>query len=166
MALTLTRGDTPTVITDDVLRLYDEQIIDVDPEVTYTVRPLRAADVQRLKQPYLTYRFDAASHKRVEADLTPDQAELLSMDLLDFVLQDWTGVLDGDAAAPCSREYKAMLDPRRRAALVRVATVNQVSRAEDRAASFRATAGVGAVDGADRAHHAVLPDGASGVAGD
>lgn len=166
MALTLTRADQHTVVTDDVLARYDEQIVDVDPEVTYTLRTLRAADVQRLRQPYLTYVFDPKSHKRVEGDMAPDAAEALALDLIDFVLIAWAGVVDGAEAAPCTRENKALLDPRRRAALVRVATTNTVTRAEDRAASFRPTAGVGGVDAAHRADHAVLPDSQPGVAGD
>lgn len=159
MALTLTRPDALTIITDDLLARYDEQIVDVDPDVTYSLRALRSSDVQRLRQPYITMRYDPKTHRQVENELQPDQAEALALDLIDHVLVAWTGVLDGADPAPCSRDYKAMLDPRRRAALVRIATTNTITRAEDRATSFRPPAGVGGVDAAQRGHHAVLPDG-------
>ena len=159
MALTLTRPDALTIITDDLLARYDEQIVDVDPEVTYSLRSLRSSDVQRLRQPYVTLRFDPKTHRQVENDLQPEQAEALALDLIDHVLVAWAGVLDGDTPAPCSRDHKALLDPRRRAALVRIATTNTITRAEDRATSFRASAGMGGVDAAQRRDHAVLPDG-------
>lgn len=159
MALRLTRTDERMDVRDDDLTRYDDQIVEVDPDVTYTIRSLRPSDVQRLRQPYITYAFDPKTRKRVENEIAPDQAEALALDLIDHVVVGWTGVLDGDAEAACTRENKSLLDPRRRSALVRVATVNQVQRAEDRAASFRATAGVGGMDGAHGRADVVLPDG-------
>lgn len=156
MALTLTRAEALTEVSDDALPRYDEQIVDADPEVVYTIRPLRPVDIQRLKAPYVAKRFDPRTHAQVEKELTPEQAESFALDMVDYVLVAWAGVLDGDIPAECNRDNKALLDPRRRAALIKVATLNQITRAEDRAASFRATAGVGGVGPAQRGDDPLL----------
>lgn len=165
MALRLNTSAEPVWVTDEQLAAIEPSIVAPDPDAAYLLRPLGKSDAQRIRQPFVTMRFDPRSHQKVEADLTPEQSEALSAEIIDHILVDWRGYVQDDGSPlPCSREHKLLLaerDSLRVKALFQLARSVQEQRAEDRAASFRRAESVGGVGGAARADDPVLPDSAA-----
>lgn len=128
-------------------------IVNGDPETTYTLRTIGVDDHRRLRTHNTTYIPNPRT-------LTKDPVvnlEALNDDILDFVLQDWNGLLVRGQLAPCTRDHKLKLDGPRRAALCDLAGMNRIARApEVRAASFREPAHVSRVLDAGAAEPAVL----------
>jgi len=145
MALKLSDPAERLVIADVDLPMHEPMIGAVDPEATYTLRRLTSADHERLRQPYVKHTFNRQTHKREELPLSKEDAEAFSNALIDYVLVEWAGVVDGDTPAPCDAAHKAKLDGPRKVALVRAAMMNEVDRETARRDSFRPVADVGAV---------------------
>ena len=147
MALRLTQPDERLVIADVDLPAHEPSLGDVDPDVTYTIRRITPTEMDRLRQPFVRMTFNRNTHKKEELPMSREDAETFSNALVDAVLVDWDGVTEGDAAAPCDRAHKELLDPLRKGAIVRAALVNHVDRDAARRDSFRAAADVGPVVG-------------------
>lgn len=108
------------------LTLHDDQLNKVeggDPDVTYTVKQLTGEISRRIARPH-------------DKGPSPDAAAILD-DLIDYCLIDWTGIVFDGEPVPCDRRHKLLLDAPRKQAIVQAAALNQVTRAEVRAASFR-----------------------------
>lgn len=117
-------------------------LVNGDPETTYTLRTIGVDDHRRLRVANTTY----VPNPRTLAKEPVVQLEALNDDILDFVLQGWTGILVRGEPAACTREYKLKLDGARRVALCDLAGMNRIARApEVRADSFREPAGVSRV---------------------
>jgi len=113
MALRLNTSAEPVWVTDEQLAAIEPSIVAPDPDAAYLLRPLGKSDAQRIRQPFVTMRFDPRSHQKVEADLTPEQSEALSAEIIDHILVDWRGYVQDDGAPlPCSREHKLLLAER------------------------------------------------------
>ena len=130
---------------EDRLTVLDSElpgIVNGDSETTYTLRPISVEDHRRLR----TQNTTSVPNPRTQAKESVVQLEALNDDLLDFVLQDWSGILLKGQPAPCTRELKLKLDGARRVALCDLAGMNRIARApEVRAESFREPAGVSRV---------------------
>jgi hypothetical protein len=132
MARLLTAQDDPQTV---VVREVDlPTLADPDPDVSYTIRLLPERQFQQIKKAHTVRRPKGGA---MVEDL--DQ-EAMSAAIVDWVIQDWTGIVarDGDGGlvpVPCDKAAKLGLDPYVRGALVDCATKNQ--RVEAQAASFR-----------------------------
>lgn len=158
MALRLFKADDRIEVTDLDLAIYEPDIKDGDSETVYTVRVVTPEDLRRMRQPHVTWRINRQTHQR-EEHVTPEAAIAFADELIDTVLVDWRGVTYNDQPVPCVAEFKALLDPLRKSALVRAATSSHVQSGEDLAASFRGPAGVRGVVGGRGPDDAVLPVG-------
>lgn len=107
-----------------------------DQDAVYTLRVWTQEKYRELATKNTEYIIDRRSHQRVPR--INDQA--LADDLLDWVIADWQGIVDG-AGQPvaCIREHKLKLDGLIRAALNVRAGINEVTRSpeERKAESFR-----------------------------
>jgi hypothetical protein len=129
MAVKLTRkGDTITVTDADL-------VAGGDPDTTYQLQLMTRHDYRALVHKNTTKKPNPRS--RAMEDVT--DMEALGDDLVDFVLQGWSGVIDDSGAdAPCTRENKLTLDAGRTQAMQDRAGVSQVQRSDEgRAESFR-----------------------------
>lgn len=129
MAVKLTKtGDTITVTDADL-------VAGGDPNTTYMLQLVTRHDYRELVRKNTTKKPNPRS--RAMEDVT--DMEALGDDLVDFVLQGWSGVVDDSGAdAPCSRENKLLLDAGRTQAMQDRAGVSQVQQGDEgRAESFR-----------------------------
>jgi len=145
MALRLTQPDERVVIADVDLVVYDDQLKDVDDGVTYTVQRITPSEVAQIRRPYVKRQFSRRPTRPEELPIEGDEARQMTDDLLDRVLVAWTGVVVNGQPAPCDRAHKALLDFRRKGALIQASMASQVEREAGRKESFRATEGVGPV---------------------
>ncbi len=127
MALQLLDGETRIEVLDTELA----NVIDPDPEVVYTLRqilPAMRLQLQRRKANPQTRQMEADGDATIDA-------------MLEFALVGWTGILANGQPAPCTTEYKRLLDQGRKLALVGKAASNRTAP-EGRDASFREPASV------------------------
>lgn len=158
MALRLFKADDRIEVADLDLAIYEPDIKDGDSETVYTVRVVTPEELRRLRQPHVTWRINRQTHQR-EEQISPEAALAFADELIDRVLVAWRGVEYDGQPVPCERDYKVLLDPLRKSALVRASTSSQVQSGEDLAASFRGPADVRGVVGRRGADAAVLPVG-------
>lgn len=119
-----------------------EGVEDGDPGTTYVVRPLTQRVIDEIRQRHTRQVINKITHRKDA--VTDDRA--MAEDLLDYLLMDWSGVLFKTTRqpVPCTKDYKVQaLAGARVEALFKLAGVNEVERAEVRAASFPSTPGVG-----------------------
>jgi hypothetical protein len=134
MAVKLTRkGDTITVTDADL-------VSGGDPGTTYMLQLMTRHDYRELVRKNTTRKPNPRT--RGMEDVT--DMEALGDDLVDFVLQGWSGVVDDDGAdAPCTRENKLLIDAGRTQAMQERAGVSQVQTGDEgRAESFRSASDV------------------------
>jgi hypothetical protein len=116
-----------------------EIIADGDAKTTYTLRSITKQvyrDITKKHTKKISNRTTRAMEDRTDWEAASD-------DLLDFALVDWSGVTSGKEEAPCTRENKNFLDPRRQQAILEAAGLNQIEEAPARKAeSFREPADV------------------------
>jgi hypothetical protein len=130
MALQLMGDDDRIVVRDD-----DLGVSGGDPETTYTLKPI-TRDVYKRTIAGRTKKVPNQRTRQME-DATDWSA--VSEDLLDYTLENWSGVLWSGQPAPCDRDMKLKIDPLRAAALLERAGMNQIALGGDRGESFRAT---------------------------
>lgn len=120
-----------------------DEITDPDPDVVYICQELTTRRWRELNRQY-TKRVPNKLTRRMDEQL---DSEAFADALVDFVVQDWRGIVEpGGAAAPCTRENKLRLDGAIKSALIGRAGLTQIVREpEDRAQSFRSPAAVGGV---------------------
>jgi len=140
MGITLFRPNDRVDVRDSDLCLYDTGLLDGDSETVYTVRVVAPDEFRRLRQPYVRFVVNRQTHQR-EEQITDADAAKLADDLIDAILVEWRGVQVAGEDVPCTREYKVLLDPQRKAALIKVANTSRIEKtaAED-AESFRGPA--------------------------
>ena len=140
MALEVRKADDRIVVVDSDL----PEILDGDPEATYTLRTLTTAKIDELRRPYEKKEFNKRTHRAELVPLTRDEELAYALDCLDYALVDWTGVLYGGEPLACVREHKVLLDGPRKAAILAVAGMNKAGAQQEAAqqASFRPTVDV------------------------
>ena len=119
-----------------------EGVDDGDPETVYTIRPLTQRIIDDIRARHTRSVLNKVTHRK--ESVTDDRA--MAEDLLDYLLVSWSGVLfkASREPVPCTKDYKIQaLAGTRVEALFKLAGINEVERAEVRAASFRTTASVG-----------------------
>lgn len=112
----------------------DSDLIDGgDKDTSYT---LRFITKEKYREVIRRHTRRVANKQRGMEERT--EWEAVSDDLLDYALVAWKGVKAGAADAPCTADYKNMLDTRRQSAILEAAGWNQIEEAPaQRAASFR-----------------------------
>lgn len=113
-------------------------ISDGDPDTVYVLRPITRKIARDIEARHKTLVVNRQSHAK---EAVYDQ-EAIWLDKVDYVVQDWRGVLFSETRepVPCTREYKDLaLDAARQIAILSVAGVNTVSQ-EDKTRSFRGPA--------------------------
>ncbi len=112
------------------------EVVNADPDVAYTVRPLTTAKFRELQKRNTQQVVNKAS-RSMEAEVN---GEKLADDLIDWVIADWSGIVDKGQPAECSRANKLRLDGQVKAGLIGVAGLNRIEAApEVRTDSFRTT---------------------------
>lgn len=123
MALEVRKANDQFSVADSDL----DKVDDGDPETVYTLRALTSAIVREIRKPYMKQVFNRRTHRLEDVPLTEVEEIAYGLDLLDYALVDWTGVVYQGQPIPCTREHKALLDPRRRSSLVGLAALNQAT---------------------------------------
>lgn len=121
-----TAGDRITVKDSDLIQGGDEG-------ASYGLQLLTREDYKRLRRPHIKRKPDGREVLNEEA---------FGEDLLDFVLQEWTGVGEGEPLQliECSRTNKLRIDGNRISAMFELAGRSRIEAAEEqRASSFRGT---------------------------
>lgn len=103
-----------------------------DPDTTYTVRQIPPHVNRALSKKHTETPINRQTGHREQ---NVDQLALID-DLLDYALVEWSGIQLGGVDVDCTREHKLCLDYPRKAALIGVAGLNQVTQAA-KAESFR-----------------------------
>lgn len=113
----LLRSTAQIVVTDEDL------VEGGDPGTRYTLRPL-SDDVQdSLRKTHTTKVPNRRTHV-----MTPElDTEGFALAMYDYALQSWEGVTIDGAPAPCTLEYKRMLDTERKIAICRRAGQSEVA---------------------------------------
>lgn len=128
MAVRLTAaGDTITVKDSDLIAGGDEG-------ASYTLQLLTREDYKRIRKPHLKTKHDG----RVVVN-----EEAFGEDLLDFVLQEWSGVGEGEPLQliECNRKNKLRIDGGRISAMFELSGRSRIEAAdEERTSSFRGPA--------------------------
>jgi hypothetical protein len=110
------------------------EVINADPEVSYTVRPLSTAKFRELQKKNTKPVVNKAT-RSMESDVN---GEGLTDDLIDYVIVDWTGIVSKGQPAECSRANKLRLDGQVKSGLIGVAGLNRIQAAPaDTERSFR-----------------------------
>jgi hypothetical protein len=136
MAISLLRENDEFTITDA------ELVDGGDKDTTFTIRRITPAELKVIEKKHTT----KPNYRRPEKL----DVEAYRNDVIDFVLRNWTGVLDRGEPVACEREYKLLLSNIRKIAImeragmedVTDAKVQEQENADERAASFRAPASV------------------------
>lgn len=105
--------------------------IPVDPEATYTLRPITT---EYARSVYKQHTIKVPNRRTHQMDDQVNQVAV-SNALLDYCIVRWSGVLEQGADAPCDLAHKLKLPTVVQAALVERAQIG--GTAERRAASFR-----------------------------
>jgi hypothetical protein len=120
---------------DDRIVVIDADLVpDGDKATTYTLRPLTREVRRKIIKARTSKRPNPRTHQMEDVVDWQD----ISMDLLDYALVAWDGILWNGGPAPCEREYKSKLDEMRLTALLERAGLSKVVAAEEqRDQSFR-----------------------------
>lgn len=125
---------------DSTFEIAETDLPDVgqaDPEVVYTLRPLTTKKYRELQKAHtklVPNKHTRAMESKLDADAFTDA-------LVDFVIADWRGIVDGGEPAACTAANKERLDGPTKAALVNVAGLNRIVTEDDAIEqSFRPTA--------------------------
>jgi hypothetical protein len=115
----------------DVAETELELDIPVDPEASYTLRPITTEYARSVYKQHTTKVPNRRTHQM------DDQVNQVAVSnaLLDYCIVRWAGVFENGAAAPCDLVHKLRLPTVVQAALVERAQIG--GTAERRAASFR-----------------------------
>jgi hypothetical protein len=132
MALQLLNEDARFEVKDSDL----DGIDGGDPETVYTVRQIPPHVNREIGRRHTTRPINRKTGTREEVVDWPSYID----DMVDYALVGWAGILHNGQPAPCDRQFKALLDGPRKAAILGLAGHNQ--RAGDRAESFRGPAPV------------------------
>lgn len=117
-----------------------------DPDAVYQVRIIPPKDYERIRKEHIPMIWDRRTHRQVEGEQTPDQAQAMTSALLDLCLVDWSGVSEKGQAVPCDSPARKMKLPRPvRVALVELALTDGATKQDRRRESFREPPRVGAV---------------------
>jgi hypothetical protein len=114
-------------------------LADGSADTSYTLRPLTREVRKEILKRHTKQRPDPRTHHMREV---VDQ-DAVGLDLLDYALVNWTGVVDHGEPVPCEYAYKCALDDVIASALLNKAGLNQILAAEvARPESFRGPAPV------------------------
>lgn len=117
-----------------------DEIADPDPEVVYVLRELTTRKWRELNKAHTTRK----PNKRTGRMEDVQDAEGFADALVDYVIADWRGIIDGGQPAPCTTANKMRLDGVVKSALVGRAGLTQIVREpEQTEQSFRPTDGMG-----------------------
>lgn len=108
-----------------------ELAMEVDEDATYYLRPLTAETARAIFKKHARKVPNPRTH---QTDEVVDRVAA-QVDLYDYCLVRWEGVLDKGKPAPCDLAHKLQLPMALQAALLERAQIGQVTAAE-RAASF------------------------------
>ncbi len=122
MAVKLLDGDGTFDVKDSEL----PDVTDGDPETVYTVRQI---------PPHVNRQISKQHSSMKRGQYVVDQIAIMD-DLIEYALVGWVGILDKGVPAPLTKENKGRLDYTRKAALLQLAGLNQVTK-ENREDSFR-----------------------------
>ena len=127
---------------DDTLTVLDSELDGVtngDPETTYTLRTLTTDKVRALRKPYQRERMNPRTHQREELPLTDDDTAAYALDLLDYAIVGWSGILYQGQPLECVRQHKDLLDSSRKSGVLAAAGLNRSTPAggASKDASFR-----------------------------
>jgi hypothetical protein len=100
-------------------------VVNPDPDVTYTVRPLSTAKFREF-QKRNTKMVPNKATRGMEQEVN---GEVLSDDLIDFVLVSWSGINYRNEPAECNRANKLLLDGQVKQGLIGVAGLNRIAAA-------------------------------------
>lgn len=126
--------------TSDTLTITDALLVpEGAKDVTFTIRHITIEKNREVQRKYTTKVPNRRTHQRDDVI----DWEAVTDELLDYALEDWSGIEFNGKPAPCDSEHKALLDGIRRAAILERAGMNEVQMApEHRERSFRTTADV------------------------
>lgn len=112
------------------------EVVNPDPDVTYTVRPLTTTKFRELQKK----NTKPVVNKATRAMEEQVNGENLADDLIDWVIAGWVGIVDRGQPAECSRANKLRLDGQVKQGLIGVAGLNRIEEAPaKREESFRPT---------------------------
>lgn len=122
---------------DEHITVQDSDLPDVDggdQETTYTVRQIPPEESRRIAHRHTKPTINRRTGTR---ESIVDHEAVVD-DLLDAALVGWAGILHKGEPAPCTREFKLLLDFQRKSALLKVAGTNvSHEEAEEKERSFR-----------------------------
>lgn len=100
-------------------------VINADPDVSYTVRPLTTDKFRELQKRNTKLVVNKAS-RSMEKELN---GEGLADDLIDHVLAGWVGIVSKGQPAECTRANKLRLDGQVKGGLIAIAGLNRIEAA-------------------------------------
>lgn len=110
------------------------EVVNADPDVTYTVRPLSTTKFRELQKKN-TRMVPNKATRAMEPEVN---GENLADDLIDWVIAGWSGIVDKGQPAECSRANKLRLDGQVKTGLIGVSGLNRIEAAPaETARSFR-----------------------------
>lgn len=101
------------------------EVMNADPDVSYTVRPLSTTKFREFQKKH-TRLVPNKQTRGMESDVN---GEALADDLIDWVIAGWSGILDKGQPADCSKANKLRLDGQVKQGLIGVAGLNRIEAA-------------------------------------